>query len=257
MFSTFSQFYTMSPSPQEPCSYPSPMLMNTTIFWLGTHINGFLVNDPIYLPKLPSDQSIISLPVGERRGLHLREVEELPQRHTAARPLMTVLPLHCTGALASLLHLPEWTPSAVSQPWTTYTWRLHLHQGLQLHLPQCTSPCKHLPFCEVVHRDSSTNPGNHTRPSVSPQMWYWPPSYAICSDLFPRVCPSSAQTRFRMCLCPNCPGHYSEHCEGPKMTKNVHCGTLPVSKALPPNPLTHCLTVPPTPTEKYESPNDW
>ena len=77
--------------------------------------------------------------------------------------------------------------------------------GLQLHLPQFISPCKHVPFCDVVQSDRGTKPASHPWSSVSPQMWQWPPSHALCSDFLPRFCPSFSWTQFRIHLAQTVP----------------------------------------------------
>lgn len=77
--------------------------------------------------------------------------------------------------------------------------------GLQLHLPQFTSPCKHIPFCDVVQNGRGTKPASHTWSSVSPQMWQWPPPHAVCSGFFPRFCPSFSWTHFRIYLAQTVP----------------------------------------------------
>ena len=104
---------TFALHPRSPADNHSPMLMDKAVFSLGNNIDGFLGNDSIHLPNQTSAHSVF-IPICKGRHVQPRDVEGIPQGLTTARPLMRVLPLHCTLPVASLL-LQAGTPFTLSR----------------------------------------------------------------------------------------------------------------------------------------------
>ena len=131
--------------------------------------------------------------------------------------LWWVLTLHQTDALASLLHFLICTPSTVSQPWTTYS-GVYIFTGP----PAPPSPVhislqtRSLLWCCAKWQGHQT--------SKPPMVFSVTPDVTMASTtcsmqwFLSKLLPIFFMNPIQDTSCPNCPGHYSEHCEGPWKT---------------------------------------
>ena len=116
--------------------------------------------------------------------------------------------------------------------------------GLQLHLPQFTSPCEHIPFCDVVQWQRHQTSKPHL---VTPDGTLASTGLTCHMQWFvPKVLPIFFMDPLQDILCPNCPSHYPEHHEGPWRTSNVQVdlSLSPGLFLLIPSPITPLLLLP-------------